>query len=98
MNSIKTNIADILSLLQDTNIRGSRPYNRNRTGRGGHGGRQNQTQPHPHAAPPRVYYCWSHGVTTGDHRVSTNCEEHKPGHRENATALNHMGGSTEGLE
>eukprot|EP00957_Ditylum_brightwellii_P195118 14866972-Ditylum_brightwellii.AAC.1 len=97
MNKMKANIADILSPLQDANLRGGRANSHNRAGHRGCGGSQNRTQP-CQCFQPRVYYCLSHGVTGGNHHTSANFEERKHHHRKNATALNCMGGSTEGLE
>eukprot|EP00957_Ditylum_brightwellii_P083429 6341695-Ditylum_brightwellii.AAC.1 len=97
MNMMKANIADILLLFQDANLRGCRANSHNRAGQGDCRGCQNRTQP-SQCFQPRVNYCWSHGVTGGDHHTSATCEERKPGHHKNATAPNHMGGSTEGLE
>eukprot|EP00957_Ditylum_brightwellii_P197533 15049317-Ditylum_brightwellii.AAC.1 len=97
MHRMKANIADILSLLQDANLRGGRANSQNRAGQGSHGGRHNRFQL-CQRVQARVYYCWSHRVTEGDYHTSTSCEERKPSHRKNATFLNCMGGSTEGLE
>eukprot|EP00957_Ditylum_brightwellii_P126245 9624427-Ditylum_brightwellii.AAC.1 len=100
-NSMKSNIANILSLLQDTTIRPQSSYQGgqgNQGGRGGHGNYQQRYQNRQQHNAPAVHYCWSHTVTGGDYHVSANCENRKTGHRENATALNRMGGSTDGLE
>eukprot|EP00957_Ditylum_brightwellii_P201713 15326867-Ditylum_brightwellii.AAC.1 len=92
MEAIKVNASDILTLLQDTNI----CHNTNNTNRY-QNNRNNQNQT-CQCVQPRVYYCWSHGVTSGEHHMSANCNDHKPGHKENATALTRMGRSTIGLE
>eukprot|EP00957_Ditylum_brightwellii_P061214 4644831-Ditylum_brightwellii.AAC.1 len=96
MDSMETNIVDILYLLRDASLN----HNCNmRGGRGGHGGRQIHTQqPRTHAVPPRVYYCWPHGISNGEHDTSCNCDNRKPGHQVNATALNCMGRSMQGIE
>eukprot|EP00957_Ditylum_brightwellii_P035875 2718953-Ditylum_brightwellii.AAC.1 len=98
---MKSNIANILSLLQDTNIRNSANRQRSRYGgRDNRGGRNNNRyQPCPrNNTTPTVHYCWTHGVTGGDYHTSRNCENWGPGHKDNASALNRMGCSTQGLE
>eukprot|EP00957_Ditylum_brightwellii_P090146 6866155-Ditylum_brightwellii.AAC.2 len=63
---MKTNIADILSHLQDTTIRGNANHQRyGNGGRGNQGGRNtNCYQPRSrNTTTPTVYYCWTHGVT-----------------------------------
>eukprot|EP00957_Ditylum_brightwellii_P146600 11160400-Ditylum_brightwellii.AAC.1 len=94
---MKANIVDILSLLQDANLRGGRANIQNRAGQQNCKGGNNQFQPRQ-CVQARVYYCWSYGVTGGDYHTSKNCEDRKPSHCKNATVLNCMGGSTEGLE
>ena len=39
-------------------------------------------------------YCWSHGRTFNHNHTSKNCRFQKPGHKEDATLHNKMGGST----
>ena len=88
MESLKTNAKYILTLLQDTSLRrNNNNNNRNRNNR--------QYRPRN---TPQIFYCWSHGVTNGEHHTSSNCSNKKQGHQDNATILNRMGGSTRGLE
>eukprot|EP00957_Ditylum_brightwellii_P117605 8969428-Ditylum_brightwellii.AAC.1 len=101
LDAMKSNIADILSLLQDTTIRNN--ANHQCSGYGGRGNRSgrnnNRYQPRPHnIMTPTVHYCRTHGVTGGDYHTSRNCENRGVGHKDNATALNRIGGSTQGLE
>eukprot|EP00957_Ditylum_brightwellii_P137398 10475610-Ditylum_brightwellii.AAC.1 len=88
MESLKTDVNDILTLLQDTSLcRNNNNNNRNR----------NNRQYHPQNTP-QIFYCWSHGVTNGEHHTSSNCSNKKQGHRDNATILNRMGSSIRRLE
>eukprot|EP00957_Ditylum_brightwellii_P061131 4639131-Ditylum_brightwellii.AAC.1 len=101
LDAMKSTIADILSLLQDTTIHSN--ANRQRSGyggRGNQGGRNNNHyQPRPrNNKTPIVHYCWTHGVTCGDYHTNRNFENKGVGHKDNATVLNRMGGSTQGLE
>eukprot|EP00957_Ditylum_brightwellii_P084612 6434130-Ditylum_brightwellii.AAC.1 len=43
--------------------------------------------------PQHVHYCWSHGVTSGQHHTSKNCRRHKDDHKEDATYESKQGGS-----
>jgi hypothetical protein len=43
-------------------------------------------------------YCWSHGYQVGMNHTSANCTEKAPGHKDNATKSNIMGGDTWGSE
>lgn len=47
---------------------------------------------------PILSYCWSHGYSTvaPEKHNSTNCRNKDPGHQDNATAENIMGGSVKG--
>ncbi len=38
-------------------------------------------------------YCWTHGHRVSKHHTSTTCTNKAPGHRDNATASNTLGGS-----
>eukprot|EP00957_Ditylum_brightwellii_P196978 15006809-Ditylum_brightwellii.AAC.1 len=98
---MKFNIVDILSLLQDTLIfrqNSNQSRQGNQGGRGGHGNYQQRYQNRQQRNTPAVHYCWLHRVTGDYYHVSANCENREAGHRENDTALNHMCGSTFGLE
>eukprot|EP00957_Ditylum_brightwellii_P133647 10189459-Ditylum_brightwellii.AAC.1 len=67
MESLKTNVNGILTLLQDTNLqRSSNSNNRSR----------NYCQYCPRNTL-QIFYCWSHGVTNGEHHTSTNCSNKK---------------------
>eukprot|EP00957_Ditylum_brightwellii_P187820 14300807-Ditylum_brightwellii.AAC.2 len=99
MDNMKANIADILSLLQDSNLHNNN-NSCNRGGRGNWGGCSNsryQARQRTNTVL-KVYYCSAHGVTGGEHHTSKNCKDRNTGHKENATALNHMGGSTQCLK
>eukprot|EP00957_Ditylum_brightwellii_P192985 14693798-Ditylum_brightwellii.AAC.1 len=66
LDTMKSNIADILSLLQDTTICGN--ANRQRYGNGGRGNQggsnNNRYQPRSrNTMTPTFHYCWTHGVT-----------------------------------
>eukprot|EP00957_Ditylum_brightwellii_P013847 1043269-Ditylum_brightwellii.AAC.1 len=94
LDSMKTNIADILSLLQDTTVCPRNNYRGgqgNQGGCGGHGNYQQRSQNRQQHNAPTVHYCWSHGVTGSNYHASTNCENRKSRHRENAMTLNPMG-------
>jgi hypothetical protein len=39
-------------------------------------------------------YCWSHGYQVGFNHTSANCTKKSPGHKDNATKSNIMGGDT----
>jgi hypothetical protein len=39
------------------------------------------------------HYCWSHGRTRNPNHISSNCRNKKPGHKDDATLHNRMGGS-----
>jgi hypothetical protein len=39
-------------------------------------------------------YCWAHGHCRNKHHTSATCSNKAVGHRDDATALNTMGGST----
>jgi hypothetical protein len=41
-------------------------------------------------------YCWSHGYQVGLNHTSANCTKKSPGHEDNATKANIMGGDTRG--
>jgi hypothetical protein len=41
----------------------------------------------------RLYYCWSHGLTTNSTHSSATCNHPKPGHDSSATAMDRKGGS-----
>jgi hypothetical protein len=43
-------------------------------------------------------YCWSHGYQVGLNHTSANCTKKAPGHKDNATNANIMGGDTWGSE
>jgi hypothetical protein len=43
-------------------------------------------------------YCWSHGYQVGLNHTSDNCTKKSPGHKDNATKANIMGGDTWGSE
>jgi hypothetical protein len=43
-------------------------------------------------------YCWSHGYQVGLNHTSANCTKKAPGHKDNATKTNIMGGDTSGSE
>eukprot|EP00957_Ditylum_brightwellii_P021217 1599244-Ditylum_brightwellii.AAC.1 len=100
MDSMKANIANILSLLQDTTNRNNANHQRSGYGGRGNQGGQSNNRYHPcqrTSTAPMVHYCWTHGVTGGDYHTSRNCENRGAGHKENATTLTCMGGSTQGL-
>ena len=40
-----------------------------------------------------THYCWTHGYTITDKQTSKNCDKRAPGHQEEATMTNRMGGS-----
>eukprot|EP00957_Ditylum_brightwellii_P134036 10219360-Ditylum_brightwellii.AAC.1 len=40
-----------------------------------------------------IFYCWSHGITSGQHHISNNCCRHQEGNKEDATYNNKRGGS-----
>eukprot|EP00957_Ditylum_brightwellii_P000730 57487-Ditylum_brightwellii.AAC.1 len=101
LDTMKSNIADILSFLQDTTIRGNANCQRyGNGGRGNQGGcNTNRYQPRSrNTTTPTVYYCWTHGVTGGEYHISRNCKNKGVGYKDNVTMLNCMGGSTQGLE
>jgi hypothetical protein len=41
-------------------------------------------------------FCWSHGYQVGLNHTSANCTKNSPGHKDNATKSNIMGGDTWG--
>jgi hypothetical protein len=41
-------------------------------------------------------YCWTHGFRVADEHTSKTCKNPKPGHQQEATKTNQMGGSTAG--
>jgi hypothetical protein len=43
-------------------------------------------------------YCWSHGYQVGLNHTSANCTKKAPGHKDNATKANIIGGDTWGSE
>jgi hypothetical protein len=43
-------------------------------------------------------YCWSHGYQVGLNHTSANCTKKAPGHKDNITKTNIMGGDTWGSE
>eukprot|EP00957_Ditylum_brightwellii_P117843 8990056-Ditylum_brightwellii.AAC.1 len=86
LDSMKTNSADTLSLLEDTMVC---PRNNSRGGQGGQGGCEGCSNYQQRSLNRQQ---------RSDYHMSANCENRKAGHRENATALNHTGGSTRGLE
>eukprot|EP00957_Ditylum_brightwellii_P210964 15365610-Ditylum_brightwellii.AAC.3 len=94
MEDLKTNVLDILSLLQDMNLRCTSNGNGNRNGFN----YQNQNDRNHQREIQQVYYCWSHNVTNGEHHTSGSCTHKKQGCKDNATVLNRMGSSTGGLK
>eukprot|EP00957_Ditylum_brightwellii_P176592 13449788-Ditylum_brightwellii.AAC.1 len=74
---MKSNIAGIVSLLQDISTRNN--ANRQRSGYGGRGNQggtnKNRYQSRQHNIMAlTVHYCWTYGVTGGDYHTSRNCE------------------------
>ena len=45
---------------------------------------------------PNDNYCWTHGFRVADEHTSKTCKNPKPGHQQEATKTNQMGGSTAG--
>jgi hypothetical protein len=43
---------------------------------------------------PAMTYCWTHGTSKNRRHTSTTCKNKAPGHRDDATATNTLGGST----
>ena len=62
-------------------------------------GPQSATQTRPKRQCEQKYYCWSHGfkVRSDGSHTSMTCTRRRPGHQENATADNRMGGYEAGL-
>ena len=54
--------------------------------------------PPPNARPfkDNGNYCWSHGYVVGNNHTSGTCKNKKPGHKDDATRANTMGGSDAG--
>eukprot|EP00957_Ditylum_brightwellii_P197546 15050223-Ditylum_brightwellii.AAC.1 len=90
MESLKSNATDILSFLQDTNLHNnsgnSNNSNNNRYCQNCNNRYQNCQQQQQQLN--RIYCCWSHGVTNGEHHTSPTCAEQKRGHKDNTTILN----------
>jgi hypothetical protein len=72
-------------------------------------GAQGNATPIASAGPSNTYvrksyktkndnYCWSHGYQVGLNHTSSNCTKKAPGHKDNATNTNIMGGDTWGSE
>ena len=57
------------------------------------------TQNRPKRQIQQKYYCWTHGfkVRTDGSHTSMTCTRRRPGHQENATATNRMGGYEAGM-
>jgi hypothetical protein len=49
---------------------------------------------HSSAATTEKTYCWTHGSSNNRRHTSATCKNKAPGHRDNATAANPLGGST----
>jgi uncharacterized phage-associated protein len=49
---------------------------------------------HASAATPAKTYCWTHGTSNNRRHTSATCQNKAPGHRDDATATNTLGGST----
>jgi hypothetical protein len=43
--------------------------------------------------PSTINYCWTHGYKVGSTHTSLTCKLPKPGHKNEATRVNNMGGS-----
>jgi len=41
----------------------------------------------------RMYYCWTHGLSSNQNHTSATCERKAAGHKDNATAFNMQGGN-----
>jgi hypothetical protein len=72
-------------------------------------GTQGNAPPTAAAGPTNAYvrksykikndnYCWSHGYQVGLNHTSDNCTKKAPGHKNNSTKSNIMGGDTWGSE
>jgi hypothetical protein len=46
----------------------------------------------PQGSLDRLHYCWSHGLGPNNRHTSRNCQTKAPGHRDEATATNMLGG------
>ena len=55
------------------------------------GAKKQQTKP-----TDRGSYCWTHGYLVDPRHNSMNCKKKKPGHQDNATWADNMGGSQHG--
>ncbi|EEC46864.1 predicted protein [Phaeodactylum tricornutum CCAP 1055/1] len=49
---------------------------------------------HSSVSSPDMTYCWTHGTSKNRRHTSATCKDNVPGHRDDATASNPIGGST----
>ena len=68
--------------------------NRNRGGNNNRGNRTRDESINPRTGKPWKRYCWTHGLVS---YFGKDCKNKAPGHRDDASFKNRMGGSTEGV-